>query len=122
MKFQKMNEITEKITANEYLNDLNNRIYEGFNSVDMFKDDKVINYDVTEEETIFALPDNYSPSKSIVDVYVNDIEEENYSIEERNFINCIVLTTAVSNTTIQLRCRNIKQGFLNFINNNLAMG
>lgn len=122
MPYKKMKTLDETVSAKEYFDELNQNIFDGIDAAEIYSDDKIVTYNVTEEESIFLLPDNYVENRSMVDVYINDIEQNEYSIQEKNFVNCVVLDSTISNTTIKIRCRNFKYGFLKFLKNNLSIG
>ncbi len=122
MPYKKMKTLKDTVSAKEYLDELNQNIFNGIDAAEIYSDDKVAEYNVTEEECIFLLPDNYLENRSMVDVYINEIEQNDYSIQEKNFVNCIVLNAAVNNVTIKIRCRNFKYGFLKFLQSKLSMG
>lgn len=121
MIFEKMEEITEKVSASEYLKELNNKIFNGLDSIDIYNDDKTAMYNVSTAENTFLIPDNYLDT-SMIDVYIDEVEQKDYSIQEVAFVNCVVFNNMISNATVKIRCRNFKYGFLNFLKNNLSVG
>lgn len=81
---------------------------------DYIKNQSIETYTVTENENTFLLPENYEQD-SIVEVFINDILNSSFTIQEVAFVNCIVLNNNVSNCTVKIKCTNLSEGFKNLI-------
>lgn len=62
----------------------------------------------TESENTFILPQNYK-SDSAVEVYIDDIPNNNFIIQEVAFVDCVVLNDNVSNCTVKIKCTNFSE-------------
>lgn len=77
---------------------------------DYISNQKMETYTVanTEDENTFQLPDNYNEG-SVVEVYVDDVKNTNYTIQEVYLVDCVVLNENVSNCTVKIQCTNFSE-------------
>lgn len=124
----RLNSIDSSIQTIENLN-----IEEKFEEIDeslqenkILESEETVSYTVTDSETTFNLPSNYSSSKSLVTVYSDNTQITSFSIEEVAYVDCVVLEEAVSNCTIKIICKNYTDDIISLItqivNNNASVG
>lgn len=78
------------------------------------KNQEIKTYTVTENESTFLLPENYEQD-SIIEVFINDTLNSNFTIQEISFVDCIVLNENVSNCTVKIQCTNFSETLKNLI-------
>lgn len=78
------------------------------------KNQSIKTYTVTENENTFLLPGNYEQD-SIVEVFINDTLNSNFTIQEVSFVDCVVLNNRVSNCTVKVKCTNFSETLKNLI-------
>lgn len=115
--FEVLNDRLESI--DDSITNLNSNITEINNTTsqkdyDYIKNQKNAIYTVTENENTFLLPENYDQD-SIVDVFINDTLNLNFTIQEVSFVDCVVLNKNVSNCTVKIQCTNLSEGFKKLI-------
>lgn len=126
MLFEKQEKISASaVNASDYLDDLNQRIYNTTEANECFEDFQKAEYEVTSAESIFELPSNYN-SNSFVEVYIDGAETTAYTIIEQSYVYCVELNTSISSGTVVIKCKNFKKNFLQklieIVQNNAPVG
>lgn len=114
MLFKKQDKITSEVSAPEYLDELNQRVYDAIEANEILEDFEKVEYTPTELQNVFALPDNYTED-SLVEAYIDGEETTDFEISFENSIYIITFSESFVNSEIVIKCKNFKQSFINKI-------
>lgn len=122
---ERLESIDDSITnLNSNITEINNNITASEN-YDYIKNQEIKIYTVTENENTFLLPQNYEQD-SIVEVFIDDTLNLNFTIQELAFVDCVVLNNSVSNCTVKIQCTNfsdtLKTLIKKVVTDNMSVG